>query len=133
LVALSLAGCSSDKEEQPECLDAISTDCSPLYPPTFDNVFQNTLAMKCATTGGSCHGPEGHKAGLSMGSADEAWAGLTGNDGSVPRVNVDEPRCSELVVRIDSPGKDWAMPPGKPLTAGERCAIRQWIVAGAVR
>jgi hypothetical protein len=68
-----------------------------------------------------------------LAEVDEAYDALTGVDGSVPRVNPDEPRCSEMLVRIDSPGKDWAMPPGDPLTANERCAIRQWIAAGAPR
>jgi hypothetical protein len=132
-IALWALGCSSEKEEQPECLDAISTDCAPLYPPTFDNVFTNTLSKKCATTGGSCHGPAGHKGGLILANKDEAYAGLTGLDGATPRVDPNEPRCSEMIVRIDSPGKDWGMPPGEPLSAAERCAIRQWVAAGAVK
>jgi hypothetical protein len=125
--------CSPDAEQQPDCLDSVSTDCSPLYPPTFDNVFTNTLSQKCATTGGSCHGPDGQKGGLTFENADDAYQGLLGLDGSRARVKPGDPRCSEMIVRIDSPGKDWEMPPGKPLTAQERCAIRQWIAAGAVQ
>ena len=40
----------------------------------------------------------------------------------------------ELIkVRIESDDSDFQMPPGSPLGAAERCAIIQWVEAGAER
>ena len=37
-----------------------------------------------------------------------------------------------LIVRTDSPGADYQMPPGDPLSAPERCALIHWVQNGAM-
>ena len=49
------------------------------------------------------------------------------------RVKPSDPSCSEMIVRTDSPGKDYQMPPGDPLTPEERCALIQWVQMGAMK
>jgi len=41
------------------------------------------------------------------------------------------PGCSLMIVRTDSPGASYQMPPGDPLSEPERCALIQWVLAGA--
>lgn len=133
-MALLVCACGGeDAPSAPACLDSLAPSCSPLYAPLFDNVYQNTLAKKCAVSGGACHGPSGGQGGLVMASPDGAYAELLGQAGDRARVKPGDARCSELFVRIDSPNRNYSMPPGKPLSAEERCSIRQWIEQGATR
>ena len=62
-----------------------------------------------------------------MATKDEAYANLL----TLQRVKPGDAACSEFVVRVDSPGKDYQMPPGDPLTPEERCALIQWVQMGA--
>jgi hypothetical protein len=48
-----------------------------------------------------------------------------------PRVEPGNAACSLMIVRTDSPGADYQMPPGDPLTEPERCALIQWVQMGA--
>ena len=47
------------------------------------------------------------------------------------RVKPNDPSCSEFIVRTDSPGTDYQMPPGDPLRPEERCALIKWVDMGA--
>jgi hypothetical protein len=124
---LLLTGCTEDADVRPTCLDSLPASCTPLYPPTFDQIYSQTLSKKCSTSGSGCHGPKGNSGGLSYTDADSAYVELA------ERLTPGDPSCSEVVVRVDSSGHDWSMPPGKPLSIGERCAIRTWIAQGAQR
>ena len=70
--------------------------------------------------------------------ADEAsaYANLvnvkSGRDPSQIRVKPGDPACSVMIVRTDSPGADYQMPPGDPLSPQERCALIQWVQNGAL-
>ena len=44
-----------------------------------------------------------------------------------PRVSPGDAACSLMIVRTDSPGADYQMPPGDPLSEPERCALIQWV------
>jgi hypothetical protein len=124
-------GCSpADEESMPSCIE-LSASCAPLYAPIFDELFTRTLQPTCGQGGSSCHGPAGQSGGLSMSDADSTWAELTGQNDA--RLVPGDPGCSELVVRTHSAGESWSMPPGQPLSEGERCVIRQWIEQGAKR
>jgi hypothetical protein len=128
---LVLLGCGPDDEEPDpgqECVD-LSTDCTPQYEPTFDNIHSRTLSGSCAVAGGACHSSQGEQAGLAMEDADEAYRALT--DGG--RVVEGDAACSLLIRRLYSDDSSEQMPPGMPLSDGERCAIAQWIDDGAVR
>jgi hypothetical protein len=120
--------CSAEPEpERPDCIE-LSPSCDPLYQPIFDELFTRTLKPTCAQGGGSCHGADGARGGLVFEDPDEAFALL--HDG---RLVPGDAACSEIVVRTHDTGKAWSMPPGEPLLEAERCVIRRWIEAGAVR
>lgn len=118
---LVLPACGS-----PPCVD-VSTECDPLYAPTFDNIHSRTLVESCATS--TCHGGDSPVRGLDLTDADSAYDALVG-DGLVEPGEVG---CSELVARVDAESSGALMPPGKQLPEAARCAIRQWIEAGAPR
>lgn len=123
----ALAGCPGSDEPPPMCI-AVDTACAPLYTPTFDNVYTNTLKPSCGANNSSCHSASGMKGGLSFADIDTAYAGLTNG-----RVTAMDAACSEFVVRTSSPGSDYEMPPGAPLSASAQCALRQWVQNGAQR
>ncbi|HSD91149.1 MAG TPA: c-type cytochrome domain-containing protein [Kofleriaceae bacterium] len=126
LVVCVLAGCPS--EPPPACLPTVDTTCAPGYVPTFTNVYANTIHQSCGTDQSSCHSASGRAGGLSMETQDAAYANLMANG----RVKPDDPACSKMIVRTDSPGKDYQMPPGDPISAEERCALIQWVQMGAM-
>ena len=130
-VAVLSLSCSSaeDPEQMPSCVE-LASDCSPLYSPTFDELFTRTLEPTCGQGGGSCHGPDGKQGGLVFADPDEAHALLTGAEA---RVVPNDAACSEIVVRTHQSGKPWSMPPGNPLSEAERCVIRKWVELGALR
>lgn len=124
LAALALAGCGEG--EPPRCT-TIDAQCTPRYAPTFSNVYENTLRQSCGSQSSVCHSAAGRKGGLSLESAAVAHAELVAGGRVVPQ----DPACSELVVRIHGEGSSYLMPPGAALPAADRCAIEQWIAAGA--
>jgi hypothetical protein len=133
MVLACCCSCSpTDEEPRPRCIE-LSPSCTPLYTPSFDELFTRTLMPTCGQGGSSCHGPDGAKGGLVFAEADTAYALLTGQSGAKPRVVAGDPGCSEIVVRTHRAGEPWSMPPGQPLSENERCVIRQWIEQGAVR
>jgi hypothetical protein len=133
LVTLS-CGNGEPSPSRPACLSAVDVDqCSPLYPPEFPELFQNVFSQTCASGGGTCHGPNGRQGGLVFADESEAYDLLLGQQGNKTRVNPGDAACSELIVRLDSVGQSWSMPPGAPLKEGARCSIRRWVALGAPR
>jgi hypothetical protein len=132
LLFVLLAGCPS--EPPPACI-TVDTTCAPGYVPTFANVYKNTLSVSCGNTNSSCHSPAGHQGGLTLEDQATAYTKLTSQsqiDPSRMRVVPGDPACSLLIVRTDSPGKDYQMPIGDPLAEPMRCALLQWVAAGAM-
>jgi hypothetical protein len=121
---LALAGCSGGDGE---CVE-LDASCAPLYDPTFQNVFDNTLKPTCGLPGRSCHATEGRKGGLIFDEVGEAHQLLL--DG---RVEASNPGCSLIMRRLESDDPGYQMPPRSPLSAAERCSIQKWIANGAVR
>lgn len=122
LAAASLAGCT---DPAPSCI-TVDTTCAPLYAPTFDNVYAMTLRDTCGSQRSSCHSAAGKQGGMSFEDKSHAYAALLAG-----RVMPGNPGCSKMIVRTDSPGADYQMPPGDPLSEPERCALIQWVQAGA--
>jgi hypothetical protein len=120
----TLAGCPSD-DEPPQCIE-IDTACQPLYVPTFENVYANTLQTTCGSTAVSCHSAAGKQGGMSFEDPATAYAALLAG-----RVVPNDAACSEMIVRTGSPGESYQMPPGSSIGASEVCALIQWIEAGA--
>ena len=129
LFAILCAGCGADSPDpRPACID-LPLSCSPLYQPLFDEIHKRTLLPTCAEGGASCHSAEGKRGGLALEDIDVAYAALL--DGG--RVTRGDASCSEMIVRTHQGGKDWSMPPGRPLSAEERCVLRLWVEQGAAR
>lgn len=131
------AGCGDPEpppETRPACIAAVDTQsCSPLFPAEFPTLFAQVFSQTCASSGSNCHGPSGRQGGLVFANEDDAYGLLLGTSGGKARVAPGDAACSELMVRLDSAGKPWSMPPGAPLDEGTRCAIRRWVANGAMR
>jgi len=123
LATAPLTGCTSDPP--PACI-IVDTTCAPLYAPTFDNVYTTTLRDTCGSVLASCHSAAGKQGGMSFEDEPHAYDALLAG-----RVMPGNPGCSKMVIRTDSPGTGYQMPPGDPLSAAERCALIQWVAAGA--
>ncbi len=128
----SSSGCSDPASAQPEpepvCLDAgVDTSCTPAYEPTYDALYANTFQRSCAASGVSCHASTGKQGGVDFGDPEAGYAGLT------KKVRAGRPECSVLVHRVIATDGKVRMPPGRSLTAGEQCAIIQWVAQGARR
>jgi hypothetical protein len=133
LVVGTLTGCP--QEPPPACI-TVDTTCSPGYVPTFDNVYKFTLSKSCGSDNGSCHSEAGHQANLKFTDMALSYQELLDNssiDPSRKRVVPGDAACSLLIVRTDSPGKDYQMPKGDALPAAERCALLQWVQNGALQ
>ncbi len=128
----SLTACSG-RGSTAECVAGLSTACSPLYSPTFDQIFSRTLSPTCAQPGGVCHASAGVQGGLLFIDPDQTYALLLGETDGNARVIPGNPACSILVERIESTDPATVMPPKAPLSDAERCAILQWIQGGAKR
>ena len=123
VTAALLGGCPA---KQLVCVD-VDPSCTPLYEPTYDNVYAITLSQKCGVSN-ACHAGARPQAGMDLSDHDGAFDALLDPDRH--RVLPGDPRCSEVVERIENDG-DFQMPPGDPLDPSERCAIAKWIAAGA--
>ena len=99
-LAASLAACTP--EPPPACI-TVDTSCSPLYAPTFDNIYTMMLRDTCGSQRSSCHSAAGRSGGMSFEDEQHAYDAL-------------------LAGRVV---------PGDPLGPAERCALIQWIQAGA--
>lgn len=113
------------------CLAALELECTPLYPPTFDNIYDRLIDDTCAIS--ACHSPASNAGNLAFGDADAAYQRLLNDDGADPLVIPGDPECSMLIKRLESTDRDFVMPSRTPLSANERCAIRQWVANGAER
>jgi hypothetical protein len=133
VLAVALAGCQSPP---PKCI-TVDTSCTAAYVPNFHDIYVNTLQNGCGSTNSGCHSFAGHAGGMSFADEATAYAALLAPrsviDPSRPRVMPGDPACSLVVVRTDSPGASYQMPPppGQAIGSGERCAIIQWVLAGA--
>ncbi len=108
-----------------ECVE-VALDCAPQYPPTFANVYANTLDDDCSAS--ACHDAVAPKGGLDLSEIETAYDELL--DG---RVTPGDVSCSELTMRLFTDIAEWHMPRGETLSDSEKCAVAQWVSAGALR
>jgi hypothetical protein len=102
--------------------------------PTFDQVYERTLVLKCGNST-ACHAGDTAQKGLRFDEgADAAFTALQGNasDGT-PFVTPGDLQCGEIIARLESPDPAYSMPSRGQLDEQERCAIRHWIANGATR
>jgi hypothetical protein len=115
------------------CLMPLDADCTPAFTPSFDEIYSEQIRKSCSLGGGACHGSESGQGGLSLSSADRAYDELLGHADGRARVVPGDPECSILMQRLESMDRDFVMPVGTPMSAGQRCAVQQWIENGAER
>jgi hypothetical protein len=132
VLLVALAGCPQDP---PPACTMVDTGCMAGYTPTFHNVYNNTIKVSCGVDDNSCHSTAGHQGGLSFQEGEmQAYTALmqsSGLDPSRKRVVPGDPACSLMIVRTEGVGKDYQMPKGDALTPEARCALVQWVEAGA--
>ena len=131
LLAVYLAGCGDEgaSEETPCLPTPTAADCTPQYEPTFENVYKNTITLRCATGGGACHLAEGAQGNLILEGLDAAYDALV----DAGRVIPGDPDCSMMIKRLFATRSTGLMPPGSPLSEPERCAVTEWVRRGATR
>ncbi len=124
-------GDDDDGDDGSACVPREASACTPLYEPSWDRVFSQTIVPRCGTAGSACHGDS---------SAAGAGGGLVVSDLAATRavlldagfVVAGDAACSTLVVRLDIDDDTLRMPPGaQALGEGERCAVAQWVENGA--
>ena len=126
-----LCACTSSPNE---CTPEPQADCAPNINTDFASLHKNIFSPRCATAGNNCHSSEGKQGNLQLSDPDAAYNALLGMDGTHARVLPGDPSCSMLMQRLDSDDPNVRMPKGEnKLADGSRCAVRQWIQAGAVR
>jgi hypothetical protein len=125
LLFIAILGCG-DPAPSFDCA-VLPDDCTPLYEPNFEQVFDHTLQRSCGVGGSSCHAAQGAQGGLVLDEIDTAYSKLLSS-----RVVAGD-RCSVLMKRLHGGGVSALMPPGAKLGAKERCSVQQWIVNGARR
>jgi hypothetical protein len=143
ILALVVIGCDGngsgesgdDAPMLPACVDVDPAGCQPLYEPTFDRVFSQTLLPRCGVIGGACHGDASAagaaEGGLVLREIDEAHTILLGEPAFV---QPSDAACSLLMVRVAVDDPKLRMPPGtSALPERELCSIAQWIEEGALR
>src|SRR5689334_23064401 len=121
------AGCGGgdDDTSRPACLSGLNVDsCDLAFPAQFDLIFDRILKPSCASAGVSCHGSSGGQGGLVFTDKADAYDRLLAPKPGGARVKPGDAACSEIVVRLDSIGNSWSMPPMNPLDERERCTIR---------
>jgi hypothetical protein len=144
LLVLAVAGCdgggdADDAAALPECVD-LSFDvasCSPLFPPTYDRIYEEVFVgvdgqSGCAAGGSACHA-DSTAAGAGAGMVFDADADATYASVST-FIEAGDPSCGPFSVRLHIDDPELRMPPGAlAMAEGARCAIAQWIEAGATR
>jgi hypothetical protein len=130
LLLLGALSCNGNDPPPPTCTaEPPDLGCTPLYEPTFDEIFARTLSVSCGRGGAACHSAEGRQGGLTLVEADESHRLLLERG----RVRPGDAACSEVVVRLKATDPFVRMPPGRALDEAEQCAIVQWIATGAPR
>ena len=128
-IALAGLACTDDgngdDDPAPQCVEIDYEGCAQLYPPTWDQVWQQTISTTCTGGGSACHSGD---LDLTFGDQDTADEGLR------HELVAGDPNCSHLMLRLESDDPNFRMPPGNtPLPAGARCSIATWIANGATQ
>jgi hypothetical protein len=118
--------------DAPSCIERDASTCMPLYEPSWERVFTETIAPRCGTPGSACHGQAsamGAGGGLVVSDMAATRAALLDGGFVVPG----DASCSEVMVRLDIDDAALRMPPGsQALDEPERCAVARWIADGAM-
>lgn len=122
LCVLAALACEAgpDELDLPPCVEL--ADCTPLYLPTWEQVYSHTLSTGCGS--GQCHDDPEHESGILFETPQQTY------DLMLDRYVVPgDSSCSPLVVILERGD----MPPGPGhLDDGVRCSIQAWIADGAL-
>jgi hypothetical protein len=135
VVCVSAPACNDD-DGDPDgdgCVDRPAS-CEQLYPPEWDEVWQNTIEPTCTAQGSSCHFSADASGAANGGPifADQAQAYGRLLDGEHPLVVPGDPECSPLYFRLATDDTALRMPPGEaPVDERALCSIAAWIESGA--
>lgn len=137
LLIIALTGCTPDTPTDegdsgvPECVEYELDGCMALYPPTYDQVWTQTLSGSCGQAGSACHAQDGSGGavnGMAFLDPLASWEHMTDEALIVPG----DPQCSPLFVRLATDDPEIRMPPGTGgLSPGALCSIGTWIEDGA--
>jgi hypothetical protein len=136
VVAMSLTQCSGDGDDNPPapppCVADLNVGCTDVRydPPVYSTIFQKIIQPQC-TLGSSCHSADAAMGGLVLANADDTYDALLGLKGGTKRVLPNDPKCSPLMVRLESRDPNYVMPRGSRLLETELCDFVQWIKQGA--
>jgi len=139
VLVFAVVGCAGEPEESDVCVETIGLECTPAYEPNYDAVYANLLGKTCgaASTGNVCHAvptARGSHNGLVLANPDQSYDNLLGLTGGRAFVIPGNPECSVLIQRLESNDPGFRMPVGSaPLSLAERCVVRHWVAAGALR
>jgi hypothetical protein len=135
IVTVNTLGCERDPpgdegSEIPECVEYALDGCTALYPPTYDQVWAQTLSSSCAQAS-ACHAQDGSGGavnGLVFIDPQASWDHMMSEALLVPG----DALCSPLFVRLATDDPDIRMPPGSSgLSPAAVCSIGTWIANGA--
>jgi len=129
--ALCLGACTddagSDDSSAQTCVEIDYEGCALLYPPSWDQVWDQTITTTCSGGGAACHSGQ-----FGAVFTDQASAYTTLTTGAHAQIIPGDPACSPLMLRLESDDPSFRMPPGNTaLAAGARCSIATWIADGA--
>lgn len=134
ILLFTVLACNGDDGETgeegiPECVEFELDGCTALYPPTYDQVWTQTVQNNCSSTGSSCHAQMGSgDVGLTFLDPQASWEYMTSHELVVPG----DPLCSPLFVRVAIDDPEIRMPPGTSgLSPTALCSIGTWIANGA--
>jgi hypothetical protein len=129
-LVITLTACApacSDTAPTLTCVDDVDfAACAPLYAPTFENVYANTITRSCASGGASCHAAAGARGGLVLEGEARAYQALTAG-----YLTPGDAACSDLVMRLYTDEPALLMPRGARLPEPEACAVGRWVQLGA--
>jgi hypothetical protein len=133
-----LPACGGDDvgaDSKDVCLESLPEPCTPSIPVNYPSIYDKVLRPNCGAigSGATCHGPMGNQGGLSLFDQDGAYSDLLGMGDGRARVLPGDAKCSVIMERLETTDTKKRMPLNSPqLPAGLRCAVHQWIEAGAL-
>lgn len=131
LMTFAVSACTDDAnadtgEAGLACVSIDYEGCSLLYPPTYEQVWAQTLEPSCGAE--TCHPSGGPVGSLTFDDPDTTFEELFAGE----HVIAGDPHCSPLMIRLETDDPSLRMPPGNtPLLEGARCSIATWIAEGA--
>ena len=135
LVSIKLLACGGDDDAATDaCLASLPETCAASIPVNYTSIYDKVLRPSCGAigSGSTCHGPSGNQGGLSLYDPKGTYAELLGTSDGRARVLPGDALCSVLMERLETSNIANRMPLNDvQLPAGLRCAVQQWIEAGA--